>query len=495
MTTSIYLSNNTVQIILGTAGKKEVRVEQIYALNLTEGSLLNGVITSEFNLKNDLKRIWEQYKLPTKNVRLVLDSSQIMTKNLTVQRANDKKTDAAIEAEFAGNIQMERYLIDRTVIKIDDQKKQEILAVAAESDYIQEYIHLFNEIGVTLESIDASINAQMKVFGRIAPMQDMTVITSHLDGNNLISTLLVKGSFVYFNRTRLFSEHGTEGFASEVARTISSLMQFYSSQKYEEPLETVYMAGYSEEDYISCAPEVEKMGIKAEIPANTDNFVLPALENVVIHSTLADEPLRTCDYIFAIGALIGKKEDINLVKKYTKSIKGKGTSINTGKLLLIAIILGVCVVASAAVLGLNFMKQKQIAKVESYINDQKNQEAYADALQKQSDANRMQSSVSLGQSIWGAIQSYPLPNSKVQQEIIACAGSDVSITVNSYDDKTGVYALTATSGNVTTINEFIARLRESNVFADLEYSGYTMDEKSGGYLINVSGFLAESSGK
>lgn len=91
MAVSVYLSNNTVQIVCGDARKKQIRVEKIYSLTIPEGSLLNGVITSEMNLKHELKQIWETYQLPSKGVRLVLDSSQIMLKTVQTPKANAKK--------------------------------------------------------------------------------------------------------------------------------------------------------------------------------------------------------------------------------------------------------------------------------------------------------------------------------------------------------------------------------------------------------------------
>lgn len=497
MAVSIYLSNNTVQIVCGEANKKRVRVEKIYSLTIPEGSLLNGVITSENNLKNDLKNIWEKYQIPRKGVCLVLDSSQIMMKTVVAKKANAKKILASVAKEFADTIHTEQYVFDGRTLREDAAQKQvEVLAVAAEKEYLADYVRIFQEIGVTLDGIDVAISAQMKVLGRIAQLKEETFITSHLDGNNLVSTLIVDGHYKYFNRTRLFSEHGTEGFAAEVARTVSSITQFYSSQKYEEPLEHVYMGGYGKADYELCKEVIGRLGMKAQIPENSAVALMPGQEQTVIESALKGEPLRTCDYIYAIGALIQDKGDIDLCERYKKCQKsGSPNGLSVKRALPVIVVSGVCVTVSLGLIVMNLMTQNKLDTVNSYIDSPANQEAYAEAMNKQAEANRLQSMVRDGEGLWETIQSYPLPNSKVEQEILQCAGSEVSITVNSYDAKTGVYEFTAKSANVTTINAFITRLRESSVFANLEYSGYTMEEKTGMYLIMVNGFLNESAGR
>lgn len=497
MAVSVYLSNNTVQIVCGDARKKQIRVEKIYSLTIPEGSLLNGVITSEMNLKHDLKQIWETYQLPSKGVRLVLDSSQIMLKTVQTPKANAKKILASVAQEFADTINIDQYVFDGKILREEaGQKKVEVLAAAAEQEYLADFVRMFQDIGVTLEGIDVAVNAQMKVLGRIPELKKETMITSHLDGNNLVSTLIVDGNYKYFNRTRLFSEHGTEGFAAEVARTVSSIMQFYSSQKYEKPLEQVYMGGYSAQDYELCREAIERLGMRAQIPENSDAFAMPETGQTVVESDLKGEPVRTCDYIYAIGALIQDKGDIDFYERYRKGQKRTAKSgLGAGKLIPIIVTFGVCAVASVVVLAMNMITQRKIDKAEEYIENPANQLSYMDALDKQAEASRLQSMVREGEGIWEIIHSYPMPNSKVEQEIVQCAGDEVSITVNSYDAKTGVYEFTAQSSNVTIINEFITRLRESAVFANLEYSGYSMEEKTGNYLIMVNGFLNENAGK
>lgn len=494
MAVSIYLSNNTVQIAVGDAGKNKVRIEKLYSLTIPEGSLLNGVITSEANLKNDLKQIWEKYQIPIKGVRLVLDSSRIMIKSVTIPKTGSKKMSVGLAKEFADTIQSGEYLYDGDVLCEVADKKVEVLATAAEKEYIGDYVRLFNEIGISLESIDVSVNTELKIIKRLPELRDGTVITSHLDGNNLVSTLLVDGHFKYFSRTRLFAEHGTESFAAEVTRTVSSIMQFYSSQKFERPLQNVYMGGYEREDYLLCREAIERLGIRAAFSENSEGFILPGSDKTVIQSGLSKEPFRVCDYIYPIGALIQEKKDINLYSRYVKSHKREKTGMSIKTAAPIIIVFGVCAAVTASLLIMNYLTERKVNEAEEFISSPLNKKAYEDAVEKQAEAARIQSNISEGKAIWEVIKSYPLPNTKVEQEIVVCAGNKVAITVNSYDSETGVYGFTAKASDVTTINEFITRLRNSSVFANLEYSGYQMEE-DGAYLIMVDGFLNENAGK
>ena len=76
MTTSIYLSNNTIQILTGEKGKCS-KVEHLYCFDLEEGNLMNGVITNENGLQQELLGLWKEHNLPVSKVSLVIDSTHL----------------------------------------------------------------------------------------------------------------------------------------------------------------------------------------------------------------------------------------------------------------------------------------------------------------------------------------------------------------------------------------------------------------------------------
>ena len=82
------------------------------------------------------------------------------------------------------------------------------------------YIELFDATGIRLKSVDISINALHKLTQELADLNGKTYIVSVLDGNNVSSYLFEKNHYTFSNRTRLFSERGTQAFISEMNSNI-----------------------------------------------------------------------------------------------------------------------------------------------------------------------------------------------------------------------------------------------------------------------------------
>ena len=76
--------------------------------------------------------------------------------------------------------------------------------------------------------------------------------------------------------------------------------------------------------------------------------------------------------------------------------------------------------------------------------------------------------------------------------IRAANNRNVEVTVNSYDASSGIFSITAESGDVEQINKFIADLMMMDAFEKVDYTGYnaitTID--GAGYQINVVCTLA-----
>ena len=55
MSTVVYLSNQSIQIITGTRGSKKITINDCYILDAPEGSIINGTVTDINSLADCLK--------------------------------------------------------------------------------------------------------------------------------------------------------------------------------------------------------------------------------------------------------------------------------------------------------------------------------------------------------------------------------------------------------------------------------------------------------
>ena len=99
MVTSVFLSNNTVFIAGGAEGKNLPKHAESIIYRMPEGSLLNGMITNEQELTEQLRELWRKRALPKDHVRLVLESSHFSVKTLAVPKMKEKEVRGVVLRE------------------------------------------------------------------------------------------------------------------------------------------------------------------------------------------------------------------------------------------------------------------------------------------------------------------------------------------------------------------------------------------------------------
>ena len=187
---------------------------------------------------------------------------------------------------------------------------------------------------------------------------------------------------------------------------------------------------------------------------------------------------------------------MNFYVQYKKKPKTAGSGKKLWlKAIPAAVTLIVCIVASTVLIVRNIGLQSQLDEVNDYITDPSVVEAYTQSQDLAGQISVLSSYVAQDEYALQAIESYPLPNSSVTDAIKECGEGQVTIDIQSYQAPTGSFNFPAEAVDVTTINHFIDKLEESELFARVEYSGYVFVNETQNYLINVSCYLNEMAGK
>lgn len=85
----LFISSHAVQMIYGSCDKKDmIKVEAFHEYPLEEGAMINGVITDDTSILDILKELHEN---GLKETRLVIDSGQILVKNIRVPLLSKKE--------------------------------------------------------------------------------------------------------------------------------------------------------------------------------------------------------------------------------------------------------------------------------------------------------------------------------------------------------------------------------------------------------------------
>jgi type IV pilus assembly protein PilM len=295
LNTSVCLSSGILSVISGDVSKSRIKVNTAACVRLPQGSAINGLITDEPALHTILVELRKAGKLPTRNARLVVDSSSILTKLMEVPVLPQKHLldfTKSVFVEVADTY--EELLYDYSVV---DNKH--ILCSAIQKSLVESYIDLFAAAGIKLAAIDISLNCVIKLAYYLQELQNKTYVLLIIDGQNIFAILFINGKYAFSNRSHLLSEQNTEKWQTEVLGIVSSLRQFHSSQKNEYEISDVYFCGLQEDENNFCCNISNYMDINAQ--------VLPENKAVIINKNLATAGFLLSDYIFAIGNLIERK--------------------------------------------------------------------------------------------------------------------------------------------------------------------------------------------
>lgn len=482
MITAVYLSNRNVQVLLGNASREKAQVLKVYETTVPEECLINGIITDKELLADYLKRFWEQNRLPTKNIKLVINSSQFILKSLELPKMKQAQLLEVLDKEFS-DVERRHDPIYSYRVLSEQSSSVKILATMTERSFVGGFLELFSEIGVEVAGVNTALGCAVRLLERLPDLKGKTCVIQLMEDNNLTNILWADGGYEYSSRSRLFSDHGTESMGTEVSRTINNLMQFYASLNREEPLKEVYTCGMQEEDLRYCVGGMQSLGMEVGRLQASD----------VIAFTTPARTQEAGNYVFLLGSLFTSKRDRNLMTSYKRGRAGNAAAGQVVKRILpAAVTLGICTAATAGMLVYNGSLQRQADALSDYLTDPSNVEKSSKSSDLESQMARIARKMSAAREAMDALNSYPRVDSSVESSISKAAGGSVSTEIRSYDAEEGALTLKASSARVESINGFITKLNGLAIFRKVEYSGYTFNTDKEIYDINVICYLSEN---
>ncbi len=483
MTMILYLSNRLVQAV-EVRDKKAVVVCQDMA---PEGSIINGIVTDEEAFLPWIKKFFSENKLPRKECKLVVNSTQLNSRVLELPKTGHAEIKKMIAGEFADSRTESTVFAYHVLETLPGGKMQRVFAIAAEKTFLEAYINLFTQAGVEITSIESAISNFVRRFMASTEVQKKNCIVQILDGQEIVSILFVKGVYLYSQRNRIFSEDNQELLAREAGDVVERIMQFATSQHVEDPINVLYLCGQNQSELKEVIEEnrefiklitpliyrEEKLKVKKR-PGSTGKF-----EFVYVYSN----EQKSEKYIDFLRQL--KRDN-------PKNVKKRETML---LVLPATVVLTICLIVSAIMGSTWLSKSTELSKRQRAIQD-------TSVVQDQTSYNLATASISnmekkMGEAelLWSHLMSYPTLNTAVMNVITTCAGSEVKVEIKSFNRDSGVLTISASASDVRYINAFISNLQEQDTFEAVEYSGYTLVKGQNTYNIHVICALAEGAGR
>lgn len=300
MEVSVYISNDRIEIVAGKGSKAQAKVKKVYSLSVPEGTVMNGIITGEQRLKETLEAIWDRYKLPRRGVCLVIDSGKIMTKVIEVPYMKDKELIACIDKEFADGEKTDLVTDYFPFPKTDPYAMNRIFCAAVERGVIESYMSLFSDLKIKINRISIGLGCLLKAAIATGMFSGQTCVFMLAEGSTTISVLFENGEYIYSRRNRMLSEQGSEDWIEELGQIADGIRQFYRQRHSSYILDSLYIAGCSDEVVKKIDEHMQEYGIRAKLPGilNGISFVKTAVSD---NGEISVEP---ASYIYGIGNLL-----------------------------------------------------------------------------------------------------------------------------------------------------------------------------------------------
>lgn len=262
---TVYISNELLRIGKGSSSRKGITLTKYITVPIRDGCILNGVITDERALTQLIGEAWHRYKLGRKKVSLVIDSSNVATKLLSLPRVKDAQLIKLARDNFSELDDIEKSTVDySTLNNPKDNEPYKILSCAVPDEFLQSYIELFSANKISLGRIDFTLNAQIRLVGATEELAKKTFVIVVLDKNTVTMSLFTDGEYRFSNRTRFINERGTPELIDELTNAINSLMQFNKSQRSGYDIANVYCCGFNADESDMFASVSNALGISVE---------------------------------------------------------------------------------------------------------------------------------------------------------------------------------------------------------------------------------------
>lgn len=479
----LYLSNRLVQAV-EIRDKGTVLVCQGMA---PEGSIINGIVTDEELFLSWIKEFFTENKLPRRECTLVINSTQLNTRVLELPKVKGAELRRMIAREFADSRTEHTVFAYHVIEVLPGGKMQRVFAVAAEKEFLQEYIRLFMQAGVEVVTIEPAISDFVRRFTASYEVRKKNSIVQIIDGQEIISILFARGVYLYSQRNRIFAENDGKALAREAGEVVERLVQFAASQHIEEPVEVLYVCGY------------EQAGFKDAIEANREFSKDIALR--IYHDDKFKVHKRTgstevVDFVYPVGNIQKRERSIDLIRQMKWDSPENIKKRERLTLLLPAAVMLVLCLVGTLVQGIGYLgKNAELSRIQRMMQD-------ADAVKEHTSYERADASIiSMEQQMvdagvmWEQIMSYPTLTSDMKTAIEECAGDKVTVEISSFNRDSGLLSMNASAADVRDISSFVAALQEQKVFEKVEYSGYTLVKGVGTYNIHIVCALCEGAGR
>lgn len=469
----IYLGEDNIKVVLGRR-RKQLWIKTCQTYELPKGTLINDVITDQAAFSSVLKEIAKIYHFCAGQVHLVLGSNKIITRMMKVPSMSEKSLLEISKKE------LNSYLVSGEEDMVYDYgrvNQESILCAASQRKFVEIYCRLFRRCGLKVKTIDAALNSVASFAEYLPLLKGQTYILAVLDGRNMISSLYVKGKYIYTSRLRLVSERETQEICREIVGQMGAVKRFGESQNKDASINHIYLCGLSQLEEKLLYPAAKSV---LNVDASGLNLYADGIGEDV------------SSYIYASGCLISRRH-----KKYLNLVKASNrkSAKETAALLKITMARVLPLLIAVYFAGRFYIRVSEISRFQKETTviyqflDDSSKAAEIDAAKEESrEIDELKDMTATLEEEAAFLEEYPQISGDIMK-FIENAGEG-RVTFRDFSYSNGQLTFTAMMENLGEGAEFASRLEKSGIF---ERVGYHRMEKKEQYCFYMECIIKKTS--
>ncbi|MDD2371021.1 MAG: hypothetical protein PHQ32_03355 [Firmicutes bacterium] len=448
MKTILYINNDMVRILQAKYRKGEIDVLKTLEYQLEQGSVVNGVLINA----NEIRQIIKNNEKILDKAIVVLNSSNIQIKKLEHPGLKGVQFNNYLKNEF---FLPEDGSIIYGVTSRKEGKTYKSLFMGVPREFIESYINLFKEVGLTIGGFEILQNGMAHFVKTRKNLADQTFVLSLIEGNNLISVLIENGEYILTDRSKIMAEAYSDAFLDELLQKFSSMIQFNQSKKSLSEISAGYYVGLPASDL----KRLQDKGVENNIGLDLIGFIG--------RSGLGESALtHFCCYL----GLMGNKKDIDLLKNYKKQIKSK-RHVQWGAL-AVAMALFITAGAFAWIKTNNTNTEIENFKLTQKISSTQYEGKLAELIEKQTMITKLPViKDELTYAIGSGINRKTFTSAKLET-ILKEADNLVTLSSIEEDGLTRTLTIKGIGNNEFSSSQYVSKLNSTKLFSQVDYSGY-----------------------
>ncbi len=483
----LYLSNRYVRVLDGSVKGKRISLKRVAQTFMPEGSIINGVITDEEAFFGHLSEFWTKNNLPAEEVFLVVNTNKITTRLLNIPTLSMKQSLQYLPREFIDLEYAQGSIYSYWELKKDKaSKKTQVLASVAEYELIDNYLQSFANIGIKISGVCSTLTSVLKILMQLSQLAGKTCLVQLVDDNILGNFLFVKGEYFYSEWLRLLNEPDTPEFSDEIGRSVEKIIQFARARQIETPIRQVYITQIDSENLNSCRGVIHMIDPALEV----DNLS----EGNLLQNQLPGTGFG--DLLPLLGALAPFSGNDDLFAQYKLAKKSQAKQNEWLKLAFPALVLaGVLAVVALVFAAVHLVEFLTLRNLDNFNQRDDVMEARMEYDRLETELTQLEQEYLSSTVALDNIYSYPTINSDLEKILLNSASGLAEIEVVSFNADTGIISFNAYAREVDLVNKYIWGLEQKDIFCNVHYTGYTWQEKTGRWKINVVCPLTASAGR